>query len=199
MRMELDHLVISAQDLPKTAAEIDLPWLNGGHHADFGTYNRLLGLGPDIYLELIAIDPEAPSLDKTRWYNLDRFTGAPRFTHWVLRVDDLEAALDRFGAEFGEIHNLSRGDLRWRMAVPRSGVLPFDDCAPALIQWDTPPPAPRLTDQGHRLRNLVVQHPQASDLKSLFEGLNDPRVQFVDGVGGLSATLAHPDGDVILS
>ncbi|MFM7460122.1 MAG: VOC family protein, partial [Burkholderiales bacterium] len=60
----LDHLVVGCADLARGAA-----WLERflgvtlgpvGQHALMGTHNRLLSLGPDCYLELIAIDPAAP-------------------------------------------------------------------------------------------------------------------------------------------
>jgi len=198
MQFELDHIVLATTDLAQGVADIDLPWLPGGVHVDFGTHNRLLSLGLADYLELIAVNPDAPPLGKTRWYDMDRFDGPTRMQNWVLRTDDLEAALARFGAGFGVIHELSRGDLRWRMAVPESGVLPFDNCAPALIQWDTPPPMSALNDQGHRLAELVVSHPMAGELVEMLYGFADARVRFVDGEAGLRVTLSGPDGDVVL-
>ncbi|WP_147125608.1 VOC family protein [Shimia ponticola] len=198
MQFELDHIVLATTDLAQGVADIDLPWLPGGVHVDFGTHNRLLSLGPKDYLELIAVNPDAPPLGKTRWYDMDRFAGPTRMQNWVLRTDDLEAAVTQLGASFGVIHELSRGALRWRMAVPESGVLPFDNCAPALIQWDTPPPMPALQDQGHRLTELVVSHPQADALASLFNDFEDERVRFSTGDAGLRVTLAGPDGAVVL-
>ena len=56
------------------------------------THNRLLGLG-DLYLEVIAADPSAPRPAWPRWFDLDRFTGAPRLTNWICACDDLEAAV----------------------------------------------------------------------------------------------------------
>jgi hypothetical protein len=37
-----------------------------------GTHNRLLKLGEGFYLELIAIDPQAPPPGRPRWFGLDR-------------------------------------------------------------------------------------------------------------------------------
>lgn len=198
MQLELDHIVMATSNLERGVTDIDLPWLPGGVHVDFGTHNRLLSLGASDYLELIAVNPDAPSLGKTRWYDMDRFEGSTRLQNWVLRTDDLDRALDRFGPSFGGVHHLSRGDLRWRMAVPASGVLPFDNCAPALIQWDTPPPMPALTDQGHRLTELIVSHPEAADLAALIGDLRDDRVRFEVGPAHLSATLNGPGGAVVL-
>ena len=199
MRLDFDHLVLATEELDRGIVEVQLPWLTGGQHAAFGTHNRLLGLGPEDYLELIAIDPDAQRPPYTRWYNLDGFSGATRVTNWVLRTDDLDGAMAALGDGYGRIHDLTRDALRWRMAVPESGILPFDNCAPALIQWDTPFPAPALRDQGHRLRSLTVSHPEVTALQgSLAPYFTDPRVSFEAGPAGLKASLTQGDQQIAL-
>ena len=64
-------------------------WRAGGKHAHMGTHNRLLSLG-DLYLEVIAPDPEAPRPAWPRWFDLDNFDGPPRLTNWICRSDDLD-------------------------------------------------------------------------------------------------------------
>jgi hypothetical protein len=166
----------------------------GGQHPDFGTHNRLLSLGPDAYLEVIAIDPAAPAPGRARWFGLDGFTGPARLTNWILRSDDLEGDLARAHADAGAPMALSRADLRWRMAVPQAGALPFDNLHPALIQWDGPHPAPRLPDVGARLVALEVSHPQADALRACLPRLDDPRISFHTGPAGLSAVIDTPTG-----
>ena len=41
------------------------PLESGGRHPHMGTHNRLLSLGPDLYLEVIAVDPDARSAGST--------------------------------------------------------------------------------------------------------------------------------------
>lgn len=163
----------------------------GGQHERMATHNRLVGLdGP--YLEAIAADPDAPSPGRPRWYNLDNRTGGPAFDHWAVRVDDLDAAVATF-PNAGEILSFARGDLRWRMAVPPDGRLPFDGCFPALLQWDTAPPA--FPDIGLRLEALSIRHPHAGALRKALDGLlSDARITVADGPAGLRATIATPDG-----
>lgn len=59
----VDHLVVAAAGLDAGAAWLEAhlgaPLAPGGRHAAMGTHNRLLRLGPRLYLELIAIDPDA--------------------------------------------------------------------------------------------------------------------------------------------
>jgi hypothetical protein len=93
-----DHLVLAARDLDQGAAWLEdrlgVPLADGGRHTRMGTCNRLLGLGEGLYLELIAIDPQAPPPGRPRWFGLDRPedlpADRPRLT-WVARSDDIGA------------------------------------------------------------------------------------------------------------
>ncbi|MEM6480024.1 MAG: VOC family protein [Pseudomonadota bacterium] len=187
----LDHLAVSCRALAEGTqaleGALDVPFQPGGKHPHFGTHNQLLGLGPE-YLEVIAIDPAAAPLGNARWFDLDRFAGPPRLTNWIVRVAALEEALAALGPEYGTPVSLARGDLRWRMAVPASGVLPYDNCAPAIIEWETPPPLSALKDHGHRLAALTVTHPRAEALAAqLAPYLGDDRIGFEPGPAALSA------------
>ena len=178
----LDHLAVSAAALDEGAAAVEAalgaPLSPGGVHPHMGTHNRLLSLGPGLYLEVIAIDPDAPPPGRPRWFDLDRFSGAPRLTNWIARCDDLAAELARSPEGTGRVHDLARGDYRWRMAIPQDGRLPFDGAFPALIAWQgTLHPADRLPDRGCRLRRLTLFHPHADDLRRALAGrFDDPRI-----------------------
>ncbi|MBS0565535.1 MAG: VOC family protein, partial [Proteobacteria bacterium] len=139
----------------------------------------------------------APPVAHRRWFRLDEFSGPPRLTNWICRVGDLEAALAAAPAGSGRAVDLARGDLRWRMGVPTDGRLPFDDCFPALIEWQGARPQARLADVGCRLARLEVSHPEAAALGALV-ALADPRVAFVPGAPGLRATIATPHGNRVL-
>ena len=62
----------------------------GGRHARFGTHNRLLGLGPDLYLEVIAPDPDAAPFEGPRWFGLDTPPPVPRLANWIVAVADMD-------------------------------------------------------------------------------------------------------------
>ncbi len=180
-------------------AVLDVPLAPGGAHPIMGTHNRLLSLGPDEYLEVIARDPAAPDPDRARWFALDHFVGAPRLTHWICRTDDLAAALAQAPAGAGRPIALTRGDLRWRMAVPDDGRLPFDGGHPALIAWDGPHPAPRLPDMGCRLAWLEVGHPKAEALRGVLAALDDPRIRIIrTEVPRLRAGIITPGGERVI-
>lgn len=201
--LTLDHIAISGETRDAAAAHaaktLGMELQPGGCHAHFGTHNRLLGLADGLYLEAIAIDPDAPNPGYPRWFDLDDFAGEPRLSNWVCQTPDLDAVL-RDLPEAGEIVTLERGDLKWRMAVPPDGKLPFDGCFPALIQWECADhPAQKLPVTGCRLEKLVVRHPEASRLQQrLAPYLDDARVHFESGSVALSAQIDCPDGSVWL-
>lgn len=181
-----DHIAVSAGSLAEGVAWVEerlgVTLAPGGQHPHMGTHNRLLNLG-DLYLEVIAINPDAPCPAWPRWFDLDRFAGPPRLTNWIARCDNLDRELAASPPGTGTPVALSRGDLRWRMAVPADGILPFDGTFPALIQWQgSAHPAPRLPDCGLRLTRLTLIHPQADDLRAALTGrITDPRIAIESG------------------
>jgi Glyoxalase-like domain len=204
MMLALDHIAVSAGTLEAGADWVEgvlgVPLAGGGQHPHMGTHNRLLSLG-DLYLEVIAIDPSAAKPAYPRWFDLDHFRGPPRLTNWICRTDDLDAALTTSPHGTGIATDLHRGDYRWRFAVPPSGKLPFDDCHPALIQWQGDlHPAKSLRDHGIRLTGLQITHPQAPALRAALKGLADPRVTIELGpYHAIRATLSTPNGHRVLT
>ncbi|MCW1920226.1 VOC family protein [Rhodobacter sp. KR11] len=195
--LRFDHIAIAAESLEAGVAWVEdllgLRLAGGGKHPTFGTHNRLISLG-DLYLEVIAIDPEAAPPGRPRWFDMDRFAGPPRITNWVCESDNLAADLARAPKGTGTPLALSRGDYRWRMAVPEDGRLPFDGAFPALIQWDGPHPAQALPDQGLRLQRLMIGHPQAEALAQALH-LADDRVEIAHSpVKTMTAVFDTPFG-----
>lgn len=191
--MEFDHIAISGETLAQATAHVEralgVTLQQGGEHAVFHTHNTLLGLKDALYLEAIAVNPDAPEPDRPRWFDLDRFAGPARLTNWICRCRDLDATLAALPEGFGTPVALARGELRWRMAVPRSGILPFEGCAPALIEWDGDAhPAQMLTPSACQLTTLTVTHPEAAALSALLSPhLEDAHIRFATGVAHLEA------------
>lgn len=204
--LNLDHLAVVCRTLEEGTSYVEavlgVEMSPGGHHPAMGTHNTLLSLGPEAYLEVIAIDPEAPAPGHPRWFNLDRYAGPPRMTHWICATDDLEEALDTAPPGSGEPMELSRGDMAWRMAVPETGVLPFDGAMPALIEWDTEMhPNRLLPDHGLRLARLDVFHPEADALLAAFPALHNlGSVAVREGPEKrLIASISTPEGMRVLA
>jgi hypothetical protein len=135
-----------------------------------GTHNRLLKLDAERYLEVIAIDPEAPAPARPRWFELDtprmnaRLAKGPALIHWVERTDDLDGALRGYPDEV-EVLSLSRGPYRWRMGVPRDGRLPANGAAATFIEWQGPHPWDALPETGV---SLLEFHPRGDSLSATF-------------------------------
>ena len=64
MKLAIDHIVIAAADLDSgseyVAGILGIAPQGGGAHPRMGTHNRVLGMADGVYLEVIAIDPDAP-------------------------------------------------------------------------------------------------------------------------------------------
>jgi len=203
MAMRLDHLAIACTALDEgvawAEAALGVPFALGGAHARYGTHNRLLGLAGGLYLEVIAVDPQAVPEALPRWFGLDQFAGPPRLANWIVRVDDLDAALAAF-PECGAAVAMQRGDLRWRISVPEDGGLPLGAALPTLLHWDSPPPGGTLPASGVSLHRLELRHPEIGRLQARLEPwLEDPRIHFEPSAEpGLGAVLETPKGEVAL-
>lgn len=180
---ELDHLVVVAPDLAAGAAHVrallGLEMGPGGAHPEMGTHNRLLRLGEGAFLEVIAIDPDAPAPSRPRWFGLDDLAArradweaGRRLRAWVARTDDLSALLDRHGAVLGEAVPVSRGDRRWRFGLRPDGAVPGGGALPCPIDWGPRgPPAPSMPDAGARLLRLEAQHPDPAGVGAILDDL----------------------------
>ncbi|MGZ5032973.1 MAG: VOC family protein [Usitatibacter sp.] len=205
--IHLDHLVIAARTLEEgvswVEARVGVPMGAGGKHALMGTHNRLLSLGPGRFLEVIAVDPDAPAPSRSRWFDLDapgmreRLEKGPAFIHWVVRSGDIVRTVAATASGKPDILKLSRGEFRWRIAVPASGSLARSGTSPTVIQWEGPHPADVLADSGCRLEMIVLRHPEAPatlhSLRLAGLGAQEPVRAHHDGLG-LEARIRTPRG-----
>lgn len=189
-----DHLAVAAETLEAgaafLAARLGVAPDPGGAHPRMGTHNRLLSLGPEAYLELIAIDPAAPPPDRPRWFGLDEFRGAPRLVGWVARTTALHPAPGT------SLSAQSRGDLRWQIALPEDGRPMAGGALPMLIDWQGGThPAERLPDRGLRLARLALGF---AGRWPDWAATSDPRIEIGPGAVPLRALIETPRGAVWL-
>lgn len=206
--LTLDHIAVLGETLEEAAAHVEAllgaTMLPGGKHARFGTHNQLLGMAPDLYLEAIAIDPNAPAPTDARWFGLDHFRGKARLNKWICRVDDMQSALAALPMA-GRSVSLTRGDLSWTMAVPEDGKLPFDGLFPALIQWHSPVIPGKLLPAGAlSFKGLTITHPEAEALETLLtphldQGVEPQIIRFDTGPARLMAQIETAQGTVELT
>ena len=198
---ELDHITIIAPDLIQGAAHVErllgIQPSPGGKHPLMGTHNLLMSLGPDLFLEIIAIDPQAPPPARPRWFNLDHPPAAPVLNTWVLRTQDIDAAVAGPFPDAGVPTALSRGSLNWQMSIADTGRMPLNGASPTLIQWpEAPPVAASLPDPGCRLRSFCIRHPEAEQLRAtLAANIQDDRIVVEQAaLMQLEALIETPDG-----
>jgi hypothetical protein len=204
----LDHLAVVAPSLDAGVAHVreslGLAMGPGGRHPEMGTQNRLLRLGDDLFLEVIAVDPEAAPPPHRRWFGLDDaeavradWAAGRRLRSFVARTDGLDAALARHAPEFGVAQRVSRGERAWRFGVRPDGRMPRDGLLPGLIDWGPAGcPAPAMPEAGARLRRLTVTHPDPEAVVALYAdlGLTGP-FAFAQGPAfALGAEIETPSG-----
>ena len=170
------------------------------------THNRLMRLA-DGYLEVIAVDPDAPAPDRTRWYGLDspatadRLANGPRALCWVAAVDDIEQAAANCGYECGRIIEVTRGDLHWRLTVPDDGGLAAGGILPALIEW--PPgvnPVATLPDSGLALASLKATHPDPAMVMDCLDRLGlGHLMEISEGAPSLGFAFDSAGGELLFA
>lgn len=184
----LDHLTVIAPSLAEGMDHVrqclGLDFDDGRLHAEMGTHNRRLRLGEALYLEVIAVDPDAPTPAGPRWFGLGDpeavradWEQGRRLRAWVARGDDFEALMRDHRDLLGG--RIDVGD-RDYFSLPEDGSLPMDGILPCVIsRSDRRGPAGRMTDHGARLRTFEVEHPDPEDIRTLYDRLDirgDPAV-----------------------
>jgi hypothetical protein len=207
----LDHLVIAAATLEQgedyIESRIGVRPQRGGQHVAMGTHNSVLTAGPDVYLEVIAIDPEGIAPKRARWFELDRpamqatLRASPRLIHWVARCADIDAARRACSVDPGAVHLMSRGELNWKITIPDDGRLSGAGVLPTLIEWEgARHPADAMHDAGVRLIALAAAHPEPAAMRTALValGLGDVLQVTFAAAPRLAAMLRTPRGPVTL-
>jgi hypothetical protein len=196
----IDHLLWAVPELDDGVAEMQARFGvradGGGQHLGQGTHNKLLALGPNTYLEIIAPDPAQPEPSGPRPYGVDGIVQSG-LVGWAVACDDIELAVGQARAAGFDPGNVMDGHrrtadgttLRWRLTgnAQTAGVVPF------LISWgDTPHPA-ASAPRGLRLESLYIEHPDPESFGKLLQTLTAtiPVVR-----AARSALVAHISGPI---
>jgi hypothetical protein len=188
--LQLDHITVIAPTLAegvahvRTCLDIDVPF--GRQHPDMGTQNHLLRLGESVYLEIIAVNPDAPRPGRARWFGLDDqaqlhadWDSGRRLRGWVARTNEIETVLAQHGNILGGKVAFSSANGSFCFAIPADGSLPLDGAAPSVIdRLGKPPSVATMADAGARLRTLTLEHPDPARIEALYHSLRiaDPPV-----------------------
>jgi hypothetical protein len=224
----LDHLVLVVPELEPAMERIRGEWgcdvLAGGRHPDWGSWNALVPLSGEAYLEVIAPHPDPPRLGR-RAFGLDD-VGRPSLRTWAVRPDpgtapelpersteegiaersppDLEglgAAVRSVGVDPGRLLPGSRRTrdgvlLEWRLGDPFADRL--SGTVPFLIdRGDTP----HLSAAGAAtviLAGLQLGHPEALPVRTALEALGAADLAAVTTAPApaMRARLRTPRGEV---
>jgi hypothetical protein len=177
---QVDHIVYAAPDLQQGIEEIEkLTGLRappGGQHPGWGTRNALVSLGPAVYLEIVAPDPEQPPPAQPRPFGIDRLS-RPRLVTWAAKSADLEGleqAARESGIQLGEVISGSRNRpdgvlLSWRFTSP--WTVAADGIVPFFIDWGGSPHPAGTPASGLALVDLRAEHPDVERTGQMLRSL----------------------------
>ena len=199
----IDHIVFASSDLQRGMDEIEallgVRPVAGGHHPEYGTRNALLSLGPGVYLEIVARDPDIPSPKRGALVNISADDDS-RLVTWVFRTEDIAQtamAAQREALGLGPVLSGSRkkpdgSEISWKFTDPYA--MPMDGAIPFLIDWGNTSHPSAATPYGGRLVELIIEHPDA-DLVSHALSVLGAEVKVVDSDEfRLTATIETQNG-----
>ena len=211
MNNKIDHFAIGCSSLAagvttlKKSLGVEVP--QGSKHTLMSTHNCVMQSGNESFLELIAVDPDAPAPGRTRWFTLDdpktttRLAERPRALCWVVSTDNLDETVASSPVDLGEIVTFVRGDRSWRLTVPADGHLPENALLPAFIEWSLGPhPSTGQQDLGVMLNRVLLTHPEPGSISDKLAKLKVDHLATVSQAAEatLSFELTTPGGIVII-
>lgn len=204
---KVDHLVYATPDLAAGVAQIErllgVKAVPGGQHPGAGTRNALIGLGDNIYLEIIGPDPDQPKPNRPRRFGIDDLQKA-RLVTWAAKGTNLKAMVENaktHGVDLGQVQAGSRRRpdgvlLSWQLTV--SSLLIEGGIVPFFIDWgETQHPSSSLP-KGCKLVALRAEHPQPGRVKTELSALRLNVPVSAGSAPVLIATIRTPNGDVEL-
>jgi Glyoxalase-like domain len=182
--LKLDHLTVIAPTLTegvahvRTCLDVDVPF--GQHHGYMGTYNHLLQLGETIYLEIVALDPDAEGPGRARWFGLDdqktvkaAWDAGRRLRGWVARTDQIDIVLKGREGIFGKKVSLPWTNPSFDFAIADDGSLPLNGAAPSIIdRRGKPRSMATIADFGARLQSFSLECHNATAVAALYQELS---------------------------
>lgn len=202
-----DHFALACRDLQTGVDYVEsltgVRPAPGGPHPGVGTHNALLSLGTDVYLEIIAVDPEQPEPNQPRPFGIDDHDGL-RLAAFAIHpgseesIESVADVIRSHGTDPGPVSSMSRRkpdgeEISWRLTRSnRIGLVPF------VIDWgDTPNPA-TVTPTGCSLVSVEGNDPDSVGIVELHSSLG--LVSTVsEGPTSLRIVLDTPNGQVSLS
>ena len=165
---KLDHIILGCNTLQEgtdyVEKKLGLSLSKIGYHHHMGTHNRVIKIGENIYLEVIAIDPKANKPQHFRWFNLDnkkqqaRLKKSPQIIGYV--IENQNPDMLKFYNPFFEA---SRGNYCWEFAMPKSDDTLINDeliesgLVPSLIKWKSKKPVYKMLNNHFELEKIKIE------------------------------------------
>jgi hypothetical protein len=203
----IDHIILGSNDLAKgvdfVSTRTGVQAVFGGVHPGGGTRNALIRLGERQYLEILAPDPDQPSVADS--LNL-RALPAPRLIGWAVHTDNIEETERRIRAGGLEVLDAKAGSRRrpdgrllsWRIMYLKdnmNGLLPL-----FFVEWDAASPHPSVdAPRGCDLTTFEIWAPNRVDIRHRLDilGLNTPVI--AASPTQLRVAISGPKGKLELS
>jgi len=208
--MKLDHIMYAVQDLREAIdwfdAKLGVAPVIGGRHPGNGTWNALLALGEDCYLELIAPDTEQSLVNNLGAEIRDH--GGAGIRTWATAATSLDglardmAASDRsFTGPVDMERTTPQGDhLAWQLLFPKDAelglVLPF------IIDWCGSKHPAQTSPKGCWINSITLMTGHSQVLTDWFELMefSDQRVHLLAAdQSGIEASISSPAGELKLT
>ena len=197
-----DHFALACQNLEEgvdfVEAMTGVRAAPGGPHPGVGTHNALLSLGTDVYLEIIAVDPNQDAPPRPRPFGIDEHRG-PRLAAFAIHpsqgetIESVSETIRNHGTDPGPVVAMNRvkpdgEEISWRLTLSSNQRM-----VPFVIDWgDTPNPA-TITPKGCLLTEVRGSDPQLDRTVALHQQLGlDIKVS--EGSSWLEIILQRPDG-----
>ena len=192
----------------------------GGSHPGFGTANALIGLGDNLYFEIIGPDPAQPDFEGVRPYGIDSISEA-QLVSWVARRENLSALQQQLAPSpvmISDPFPVSREGaggkrLSWEMAFVsiHEGEYSIPDAdrsedisplLPSLIDWGQTAHPSLVCESCCTLVAFELRHPNSSELQTTLAHLGfhaDSQLQISTAEQpGLRVVLDSPNGEIVL-
>ena len=210
MNSRIDHIVVGSCNLISGTnileSKLSTKFSTGGEHQIMGTHNKLLKLKSDIYLEVIANNPNVNNPSCPKWFSLgeertkEKIQFSPRALCWVLKVDNIENTVKKCGYNPGEILQISRGELTWKITVPSNGKLVDNGVLPVLIEWPSDQhPSKKLNNSNVSLNKLSLFHPEPNKINNIISNLiESDLIRVSEGLPKIELILTTQNGKVVI-
>lgn len=211
---KIDHIIYTVPDLEIGIDIIEnlfdeRPYF-GGQHLGKGSHNALLSLGEDVYLEIIAPDPNQPEPALPRSFALDKRT-KPQLATWAASTINMEQTVlqaREAGYDPGDLVDGGRKredgvQLKWRSTKRPESIQgttpPGDWLIPFLIDWGNTPHPAQARPSRCRLISLAATHPEPQAVQVMLHALGLEMDITESERIGLIAVIESPNGRVELS